>query len=36
MIFTRGTTSLNLVAHSYARVGSGDEIVLTPAEHHST
>ena len=38
VIFTRGTTSaLNLVAHSYARahLGPGDEIVLTPAEHHS-
>jgi cysteine desulfurase/selenocysteine lyase len=38
IIFTRGTTSaLNLVAHSYARarLGPGDEIVLTPAEHHS-
>ncbi|MCS7463657.1 cysteine desulfurase [Paenibacillus doosanensis] len=38
IIFTRGTTSsLNLVASSYARsaCGEGDEIVLTPMEHHS-
>jgi cysteine desulfurase/selenocysteine lyase len=38
LIFTRGTTtSLNLVAHSYARthLGEGDEIVISPAEHHS-
>lgn len=38
IIFTRGTTtSLNLVARSYAltRLGQGDEIILTPAEHHS-
>jgi len=38
IIFTRGTTTaLNLVASSYARAvcGEGDEIVLTPMEHHS-
>jgi len=38
VIFTRGTTTaLNLVAHSYARthLGEGDEIVISPAEHHS-
>ena len=38
MIFTRGTTTaINLVASSYARsvCGEGDEIVLTPMEHHS-
>ncbi|MEC0089400.1 cysteine desulfurase [Paenibacillus macquariensis] len=38
IIFTRGTTSaLNLVASSYARAvcGVGDEIVITPMEHHS-
>jgi len=38
IIFTRGTTSaLNLVASSYARAvcGEGDEIVITPMEHHS-
>lgn len=38
IIFTRGTTSaLNLVASSYGRAvcGEGDEIVLTPMEHHS-
>jgi cysteine desulfurase/selenocysteine lyase len=38
IIFTRGTTSaLNLVASSYARsvCGEGDEIVITPMEHHS-
>lgn len=38
IIFTRGTTtSLNLVASSYARqyCSSGDEIVITPMEHHS-
>lgn len=37
-IFTRGTTSaLNIVAHSYARavLQPGDEIVITPMEHHS-
>lgn len=38
IIFTRGTTTaLNIVASSYARevCGEGDEIVLTPMEHHS-
>jgi cysteine desulfurase/selenocysteine lyase len=38
VIFTRGTTeSLNMVAYGYARLylKPGDEIVTTPAEHHS-
>lgn len=38
IIFNRGTTAgLNLVASSYARAvcGEGDEIVITPMEHHS-
>ncbi|WP_168122096.1 cysteine desulfurase [Paenibacillus sp. HB172176] len=38
IVFTRGTTTaLNLVASSYAReaCGPGDEIVITPMEHHS-
>ncbi|MGF7046607.1 cysteine desulfurase/selenocysteine lyase [Paenibacillus sp. DS2015] len=38
IIFTRGTTTaLNMIASSYARsvCGEGDEIVLTPMEHHS-
>lgn len=38
IIFTRGTTTaLNLVAGSYARsvCQEGDEIVITPMEHHS-
>lgn len=38
IIFTRGTTTaINLVAKSYAlpRLTAGDEIILTPAEHHS-
>ena len=38
VIFTRGTTeSLNMVAYGFARtrLGAGDEIVLTVAEHHS-
>ncbi len=38
VIFTRGTTeSLNLVARGYGdqAVNSGDEIVLSPMEHHS-
>lgn len=38
IIFTRGTTeSINMVAYGYARkmLSAGDEIVLTPAEHHS-
>src|SRR5690625_3089597 len=38
IIFNRGTTAgLNMVAHSYARdnLSVGDEIVITPMEHHS-
>lgn len=38
IVFTRGTTTgLNLVASSYARsvCKEGDEIVITPMEHHS-
>ena len=38
IVFTRGTTTaLNLVASSYARsvLREGDEIVLTPMEHHA-
>lgn len=38
IIFTRGTTTaINIVAGSYARsvCQEGDEIVLTPMEHHS-
>lgn len=38
IIFTRGTTTaLNLVASGYARAvcQEGDEIVITPMEHHS-
>ncbi|HLR61339.1 MAG TPA: cysteine desulfurase [Lentibacillus sp.] len=38
VIFTRGTTtSINTVAYSYARANlrEGDEIVMTPMEHHS-
>lgn len=38
IIFTRGTTEgLNMIAHGYARlhVKPGDEIVITPMEHHS-
>lgn len=38
IVFTRGTTeSLNMVAHGYARarLHAGDEIVITPMEHHS-
>ncbi|WP_010532218.1 cysteine desulfurase [Lentibacillus jeotgali] len=38
VIFTRGTTtSINTVAYSYARANlkEGDEIVITPMEHHS-
>ncbi|SFU36614.1 cysteine desulfurase [Alicyclobacillus macrosporangiidus] len=38
VVFTRGTTeSLNMVAYGYARLKlkEGDEIVLTPSEHHS-
>ncbi|MFC0300989.1 cysteine desulfurase [Virgibacillus soli] len=38
VIFTRGTTtSINTVAYGYARkfLQKGDEIVITPMEHHS-
>ncbi|RHW42875.1 cysteine desulfurase [Neobacillus notoginsengisoli] len=38
IIYTRGTTTaLNTVAHSYgtANLREGDEIVITPMEHHS-
>ncbi len=38
LVFTHGTTeSLNLVAYGWARrhLQPGDEILLTPAEHHS-
>lgn len=38
VIFTRGTTtSINMIASSYARnqLQSGDEIIISPAEHHS-
>ncbi len=38
IVFTRGTTeAINLVAHSFgqARVGPGDEIVISHMEHHS-
>lgn len=38
IVFTRGTTTaLNLVAQSYGNdhVSEGDEIVITPMEHHS-
>jgi cysteine desulfurase / selenocysteine lyase len=38
IVFTRGTTTaLNLVASSYAKsvCGEGDEIVITPMEHHA-
>ncbi|MCP8617737.1 cysteine desulfurase [Salirhabdus salicampi] len=38
VIFTRGTTTaINKVAHSYGRTNlkEGDEIVITPMEHHS-
>jgi len=38
IVFTRGTTTaINLVASSYARsvLREGDEIVVTPMEHHS-
>ncbi|PTQ57649.1 MAG: Cysteine desulfurase [Candidatus Carbobacillus altaicus] len=38
IVFTRGTTaSLNLIAKTYgeAKLGPGDEIVLTPNEHHA-
>ncbi len=38
IVFTRGTTeSINLVAQTFgrARVGEGDEVLLTAMEHHS-
>jgi cysteine desulfurase / selenocysteine lyase len=38
IIFTRGTTEgINLVAHSFgrARLGPGDEILITALEHHA-
>ncbi|MFD1673416.1 cysteine desulfurase [Alicyclobacillus fodiniaquatilis] len=38
VVFTRGTTeSLNMIAYGYARLRlqAGDEIVLSPSEHHS-
>jgi cysteine desulfurase/selenocysteine lyase len=38
IVFTRGTTTaINIVASSYARavLREGDEIVITPSEHHS-
>lgn len=38
VIFTRGTTeSINMIAYGYARLQlrEGDEIVLSPSEHHS-
>ncbi|GAB3057726.1 cysteine desulfurase [Virgibacillus ainsalahensis] len=38
VIFTRGTTTaINTVAYSYARANlkEGDEVVITPMEHHS-
>ncbi|MCG3419654.1 cysteine desulfurase [Oceanobacillus jordanicus] len=38
VIFTRGTTTaINIVAYSYGRANltEGDEIVITPMEHHS-
>lgn len=38
IIFTRGTTTaINLIAQSYARamLSKGDEIIITPAEHHA-
>ena len=38
IIFTRGTTTaINIVASSYAQsvLREGDEIVITPMEHHS-
>ena len=38
IVFTRGTTEgLNMIAHGYARfrLHEGDEIVITPMEHHS-
>lgn len=36
IIFTRNTTeAVNLVASTYGRILAGDEILLTPLEHHS-
>ncbi|HTV80821.1 MAG TPA: cysteine desulfurase [Steroidobacteraceae bacterium] len=38
IVFTRGTTeAINLVAHSFgrARLGPGDEILITALEHHA-
>lgn len=38
IVFTRGTTeSLNMIAYGYGRtqLHAGDEIVLSPSEHHS-
>lgn len=37
VIFTKGATeSINLVAHALSRgIGEGDEILLTPLEHHA-
>lgn len=38
IVFTRGTTtSINAIAYSYGRanINEGDEIVITPMEHHS-
>ncbi|OYD07354.1 cysteine desulfurase [Paludifilum halophilum] len=38
IVYTRGTTTaLNIVASSYAcpRLGEGDEILISPSEHHS-
>ncbi len=38
IVFTRGTTeSLNMIAYGYARLKlkPGDEIVISPSEHHS-
>ncbi|MDP6453480.1 MAG: cysteine desulfurase [SAR202 cluster bacterium] len=38
IVWTRNTTeSINLVAHTWAQdhIGKGDEIVVTPMEHHS-
>ncbi|MFX3616890.1 MAG: aminotransferase class V-fold PLP-dependent enzyme [Sporolactobacillus sp.] len=38
VIYTRGTTdSLNMIAYGYGRanLGAGDEIIITPMEHHA-
>lgn len=38
IIYTRGTTdSLNIIAYGYGRanLGAGDEIIITPMEHHA-